>query len=273
MVKKQMPDSICYVTAYLDIKRETWNTFSRDFSSYLKSLKTFLEVYKAVSRKGNELVIYIDECRYEQICEYIKDIDTLTVVKINEKSLRSISKLWSRLERETEIIESEEYKNLLKHRLQYPEHNNPKYTLINHAKIDMTAYSTTISNCDYFCWIDFGYFEKTEIMHKRLVNIDKISKDTINYTLINNLTVLDKDLYYTLFYAPERVGGYFFIGNREKILEYQKLYHEVHEDFQKRNLADDDQHLALRCFFSNPKLFTLYNLGGWHRALLFFSRN
>jgi len=40
--------------------------------------------------------------------------------------------------------------------------------------------------------------------------------------------------------------------------EYQALYHETLEYFQDNNIADDDQHLALRCYFKNPNLFKLH---------------
>ena len=80
-------------------------------------------------------------------------------------------------------------------------------------------------------------------------------------------------IYGVWYQTTEQCCRYFF-GRKDKLLEYQKLYHETLNWFQNElNIADDDQHLALQCYFKNPELFTLHYNGDWHKALLYFQKD
>ena len=57
------------------------------------------------------------------------------------------------------------------------------------------------------------------------------------------------------------------VGSREKIDEYQKLYHEVHQWFQDNNIADDDQNFVIQCSSRKEELFRFECLGGWFKGL------
>ncbi len=167
-------------------------------------------------------------------------------------------------------MNSEYYKSLISHR-DVPECHIPEYTLINHSKIDFMIEASKLKNSEFFCWIDFGYFALKERIPLNLVDINKLDKNRINYTLINPIDNRDSDVLYTLRNAPERIGGFFFFGERNVLKEYQELYHFVLKEFQyDYNIADDDQHLVLRCYVKQPDLFALHYLGGWHRALCHF---
>ena len=58
-------------------------------------------------------------------------------------------------------------------------------------------------------------------------------------------------------------------GNKYNLLKYQRLYHLVHSKLQENYIVDDDQHIALRCYFEYEDMFKLYTLG-WHKALKHF---
>ena len=268
---------LCYVTAFLDLNRDHWDFFRRSQEEYFRHFSPLLDIFeKDGNRSEYSLIVYIDSKHEENLRKIIPSCleGIIHVVCIDEKFMEENIPVWSRLNKEREIMESEEYKTRFASRLCFPENSNPKYTLINHAKIDFVSHATFIFPvCEYFCWVDFGYFQNRDRIPSSLLDINLFDKDKINYTLINPLDERDTDVEYTMHCAPERIGGFFFFGNRENVLIYQKLYHEVHIQFQENNLADDDQHLALRCYFRNPSLFSLHNLGGWHKALTSFQKS
>lgn len=269
---------ICYVSAFLDIGRDEWKSFTRTFDQYLESFLPYIHLFKSHHGINNEkwcMVLYIDKKHFSVVKEKIEEIYEkmpITMIPIDEEFLENNLPIWTRLGREKEILDSKEYKTRYVHRLNFPENSNPKYTMINHAKIDFVAH--TIHNVDqtseYFCWTDFGYFKSEELIPKSLLSLEKLDKNFVNYTLINDLTDMDAVVSYTMDHAPEKIGGFFFFGDRDKLIQYQRLYHYVHLHFQSLNIVDDDQHMALRCYYTSPDLFKLHMLGKWHMAHIFF---
>lgn len=261
---------VCYVTAYLDIGRGDWVNFKRDFDTYLEHFTPYIKLFDDNKNENVEMIVYIDEKYYERLNKLIRSDIPIRLIKINEKFLIKNSEIWNHLQKEIEILDSKEYKTRFKHRLKFPENNNAKYTLVNHIKIDYIVYSMGLSQANYFCWTDFGYFQNKNRIPSKLIDINKLDLDKVNFTLINPLTEHDKNILYTMDYAPERFGGFFFFGNRDILKKYRDLYSKVHLYFQKNNLVDDDQHLSLRCYFLKPDMFKLHMLGGWHKALIYF---
>ena len=264
--------SLCYVSAFLDLNRDSWTSFKRSFEEYFQSFVPLIDMFRNLVNTTYQLIIFIDKTRSNIVKEYINNLSNVLVIEIDEDYLFKNSVLWQRLPKEMEIMNSESYKNLIPHRLSYPEHSNPKYTLINHAKIDFINLAMNMCYCDYFCWVDFGYFALPERIPSAFLDINLFDKEKINYTLINPLSIYDKDIYYTLITAPERIGGFFFFGNRKVLFAYQQLYHTIHQQLQDMGIVDDDQHIALRCYFTQPELFHLHYLGGWHKALTHFQK-
>jgi hypothetical protein len=266
-------NKICYVTSFLYMDRDTWSVYPRNFDQYLQTFTPYINLFKNDDTKS-EMFVYIDERLYTQVRDIIPESLPITLIKINEDFLRLNIPMWNRLKREDEIMKSEKYKVMFAHRIHFPESCHPKYTLINHCKIDFIAHTTHLSDSDYFCWCDFGYFKIPENIPKKLIDINKnLNKNKINYTLINPLDDRDNDIMYTMNYYPERIGGFFFLGNRENMLKYQQLFHQVHQWFQDNNLADDDQTLAMACYYQNQELFSLHLAGGWHKAFVYFQKS
>lgn len=271
--------SICYVTAFLDIQRENWSTFSRTFDDYFKSFTPHIDMFRklANSEKGSDLyhlAVFIDKKYSPRVREYTGELKNVTIIDIDEDYMQQNSTLWQRLPRETQIMQSYFYKGLVSHRPEFPENNNPRYTLINHAKIDFINLAMRLSiPSEFFCWVDFGYFSREENIPENPLDVKLFDKDRINYTLINPVTPEDSNTFYTLQNAPEKIGGFFFFGRRDVMAEYQNLYHTVHKVYQNIGIVDDDQHIALQCYFVNPTLFALHHAGGWHKALVFFQNS
>lgn len=263
-----------YVTAYLDLFRENWSHWKRDNNTYFEAFSRLVELMKR--EPDDELFVFIDKIHSKKVKEIVGDANAnITIIEIDRDWLTANSVLWRRIAKEREILGSEKLKELLGPRYGkgFPETLYPEYTLINHCKIDFIAYAINLSNSfwgnpdDFYAWVDFGYFQKEETVPVRGIDITKIPNDRIFYSLINSLDERDFDIVHTLQTAPEKIGGFFFCGMGEKMLEYQKVYHFVHESLQNIGVVDDDQHVVLQCIKVAPKLFALGNCGGWHMAM------
>lgn len=269
--RKMCTPTICYVSAFVDIGRSKWTYFSRDFARYMVCFRPYIAMFKNLEEKNvtdYHMIVYISE----NVAEKFKEEITTSLIQVHVVNEEFLSKntIWSRLDRETEIIHSVDYMTLVSDRLIFPENSNPKYTLINHAKIDFVCLAMNHTDAPYLCWTDFGYFSNTKNIPYNPLDVEKLDKERVNYTLINQISELDQDIIYTIKNAPEKIGGFFFFGNRNILKQYQQLYHKMHLQLQDKNLVDDDQHLALRCYFENPDMFCLHMLGGWHKALTHF---
>ena len=261
----------CYVTSYFDIGRSRWSKFSRTFDDYLEYFKPFLTLFdKSVTK--DQLLVFIDDRYITKLHDLITARHTITLIPINESFLYHNLPCWQTIERERYIMNSPEFKILVGNRVEFPECRYPEYTLINHCKIDFVNYAINLnlSKMYYFAWVDFGFFSKSENIPKTLLNLQNFDLSRINYTLINPIDAdMDNNVYYTLKYAPEKIGGFFFLGNRDTLPQYQKLYHQSLYEFQSRYLCDDDQALALHCYFKNPSLFALNPKKlGWHKVFI-----
>ena len=270
-----MNKDICYVSAYFDIDRKSWNHFGRTFEEYLVTFEPFFDLFNKNICENDLMVLFIDKKYENEIKNRINDDVNIIIIPIDNEFMSNLPR-WKTLDREREIMNNLDFQELLGIRKNYyPEHLHPEYTLITHSKIDFVSWLITnnIVDYEYYTWVDFGFFKLKENIPKKLLDINKLNIETVNFPLVNQLDMLDQDVIYTVQNAPEKIGGFFFFGQKDKLLEYQKLYHEVVYWFQNElNIADDDQHITLQCYFKNPELFTLHLHYGWHKVFVFFQK-
>ena len=268
-------DSICYVTCYFDINRSKWEKFARSFKDYLIYFKPFVNLFHQDNNTKDHLIVFIDDRYIAQMSQIIVG-SRITLIPINLRFLECNIPCWSKLSRERDIMDSAYFKRLVGSRITFPECIYPEYTLINHSKIDFICYVMSMgwmSELENYCWVDFGFFAKIESIPLKLLDISHFNMEKINYTLINPILPQDNDVFYTLKYAPEKIGGFFFLGRREKLYEFQALYHQCLEEFQCMNICDDDQALVLYSYFKRPELFSFNDKNyGWHNVLVINQR-
>jgi hypothetical protein len=257
---------ICYITAFLDINRSSWKTFKRTPEDYIKAFYPFIKLFEEA--ENETMILFLDSRHRNKLPLVMKNI---IVIDLDETYLNKLY-AWRCLERERAIMSSLGYKKLISHRTQYPENTIPEYTIINHCKIDFIGQAMKIVEFPYYCWVDFGFFSKPENIPKRLLDPFKLDTSRVNYCVISTPKDTDNNILYTLQNAPETFTGYFFFGPKEALIQYQKLYHKNLDQFQAMNIADDDQHIALRCYFENPSLFRLHTIF-WHKPLLVFQKD
>jgi hypothetical protein len=264
---------ICYVTAFLDINRNKWTNFTRTVEQYLDSFAPFISLFeKTKCDKDEWMVIFMDDKHIDTLYKKIGDkVCNFTIVPINYSFMNKLH-CWSTLQTEKEIMNSTFFKTLVGRRIVFPESHIPEYTLINHSKIDFINYASenVRSHALYFAWVDFGFFSNLRNVPKHLLDIEKFDKERINFTLINPITDIDNDIIYTLQHAPEKIGGFFFLGRKDVLQKYRLLYHQVLHYYQNvMKLADDDQALNLACYFKNQDLFSFNKSNfGWHSVLI-----
>jgi hypothetical protein len=265
---------ITYITSFIDINRTNWSQFTRSFEDYYKSFEPFFKLFDTRVCESDNLIVFIDQKHYSFLHKKLIELSYITNITLIPITTDDLPK-WKYIEREFEIMNDINFMSKLGTRTHFPEHNYPEYTLINHSKIDLIclAIEKYENKNQYFSWVDFGYFSKQQNIPVRLLDINKLDKDRINYSLINPIEKQDFDINFTLMNAPEVVGGFWFFGPKDAMISYQKLYMEVFLKFQDDCIADDDQHVVLQCYHKNPDLFSFVkHLYGWHKILKLYQK-
>lgn len=265
--------SVCYVSAFYDINRENWKAlYPRSFSEYLKYFLPYIDLFSRDDKKC-EMIVYIDDKHIDEVKKHMKPNTDIKLIPINKEFMETNIPMWKKLDREKEIMSSSEFKNLIPHRLNFPENSVPEYSLINHSKIDFVNYTieNKLSSFDYFLWTDFGVLTKEEFIPKKFINIDQMKVDKINISLINHMDNRDSDRIYILINAPEKIGGAFYFGEKNVWKKFQCLYHAILSEYQISGICDDDQALVIACHFRDPTLFHMHYIGRWSITLRHFS--
>lgn len=262
---KQM--SLCIVSAFFDIGRDKWSAFRRSTEQYFANFKPYINM-------GHNMIVFIDDRHIESLRAVIgdKSSDRIKLVSINKEWMQDNIYAYRQLPREREIMESDKFKNLTRHRQSHPECSKPEYNIIQHAKIDFVAHviNNKLSESDYFAWSDFGYFQHPSRIPKLGLDIGKFDLEKVNFQAMNELSANDFNIPYTLINAPERIGGFFYLGNANNLLMYQDLYHQICKEFHDLGIVDDDQHIMIQSVGRMPSLFKVWNLGGWHLIYNYF---
>jgi len=150
---------LCYVTSFFDIGREGWIHYRRTFDNYFRAFCNMIRMFEKFKlgqfKNYCELIVFIDKRYYKRVLDLVKNMSNVCLVSIDEDFMKNNIPVWNRLEKEREIMNSEFYKSLVRHRYMCPETYEPKYTLINHAKVDFVKFATIMSGAEYFCWVDF----------------------------------------------------------------------------------------------------------------------
>jgi hypothetical protein len=231
------------VTFFLDIGRDTWSTFRRDTISYLNSLNKLCEY-------DWPLIIYLDSSLKEENLnlgqarvEYV-DMDWLCN---NTHAFQQQSDL-------EKIMQSEEYKLNVAHRLHHPENSNHMYNVIQNVKIDLLVHACEQGwiNTPYAAWMDAGFFIQN--IAPPLGSILSCSslmerhQKPVVYSSVEGITKNDMDPMWTLIHAPFKVCGCMFIIESDNIHWFQDIYHQSVSMMMDLGIVDDDQGVVTHAF-------------------------
>ena len=276
---KNNKTDLVMVTGFLDINRENWTNYQRTTTQYIESFINYFN-YPA------KMIIFVDDKYFDKIKElYEKSSHNNSIlIPINRQWMNENIYAWQQLDKSTNIMNSEYYKNLVNTRIQNgtPENIYPEYNAINHSKIDFICYAINnnlINEDSFICWSDFGYFNS--ILNNNpneyplfSIDIQKFDTNKLSFCLRNKLDDLDQDMIYTLLKAPEKITGSFFAGPSNLMVKLQELYHQSLNEIYTNNISDDDQHIYLRCFLKEPQVFNLYlDSTKWPEGLIYFQKS
>lgn len=245
-----------YVTAFYDLNREHWN------NPFKRSVSTYISAFKRLVKFIPNVVVYMDKRHLSKISS-----ENAEIIPIDEEWLNRFCPNWKELKTDTQIVESDTFRQKVAHR-NHPEVTMAEYSLINHAKIDFVCHAIQLKpNHERYAWIDFGYFSGDHIpLPPPQLDFNKIPIDKVTLAQLHPLEDNDFDMSYTLKFAPERIGGFFFCGGATVLLYHQQIYRHVHKCFQKAGIVDDDQHALLQCIKMNKNIYNLVSCG-WHTIL------
>jgi hypothetical protein len=263
--------SLCCVTAFVDIQRAEWKEFARPTSEYLRRFKRLL-------RQPQDIVVFIDTRLLEPVIEMARarlesgNSSVTQVIPVDENFLLEHIPAFKKVEADAAIMQSDAYRARTRHRSTHPEHCNPLYTAVNHAKIDFVAFATSMFGERYthFAWVDFGLAADDELCTGRPLVLDKLDPDRANYVCINDPEPEDGDPLQTLVSAREVIAGGFFCLPKSLIERHQRDYHSTCDRLRAQGIADDDQAIVVNMHARAPERFALHR-GGYCTALAQFS--
>lgn len=259
--------SLCLVSAFLDIGRQDWSAFRRSLQQYFYNFLPYTKI-------PHEMILFMDDQHLSTVQHLCQDAKHIRIIPINREWMGKHIYAYAQLPREKEIMESKNFQSMVQHRLHHPECSQPEYNIMQHAKIDfvMHVIANKMAEADYYAWTDFGYFQDPSRISEAGLDVNKFELKKINFQGIHPLTKQDKSIGYTLTQAPERIGGFFYLGRPDLLARYQELYHQVCQEFHRLGIVDDDQHIMIQCVFREPSLFHVATLGGWHLTYLHYQQ-
>ena len=271
---------VTLVTAFFDLDRANWKS-----SMFRRPNEDYIRAFSRLVSNDYPMVIYVDDRHIDVVTALVDGSigsNVKKVVSISEEWMKNNIWAWSRLQRESEIMESEYYKQLIPQRiaLGYPENINPRYTILTHSKIDFLCHAADSKYTDnnVFLWTDFGYLSDKAVSggfvpRKHLVSKNMVADKVNLCSLSNSIVDQDFDPIYTLKHAHEKLTAGVFGGNESAIREFQEVSHKCLIEMQRLGIADDEQALWLACIKSMPSLFAIHMFPGWHYGLRYFTED
>lgn len=257
---------LCLVTAFLDIGRSDWTAFKRNTLQYFSDFSPYLSL-------DHEMVVYID-VKFEGPLRSLLSgrKNDVTVIPVDQSWLKGNIHAWSRLEREREIMNDEDFKRKISHRSSNPECCRPEYNTVQHAKIDFVMHAVSTVRAEVYAWTDFGFFQDRSRIPRAPLDLSLFDLSHINFQSMSEIRDTDFDVERTLRSPRDLIGGFFYLGTPRLLEEYQALYHSIVDEFHSANVVDDDQHVMLQAVRRRPDLFRLWNLGAWHMVYIYFQK-
>ena len=159
--------------------------------------------------------------------------------------------------------------------LTHPEGFSVEYNILMNSKLSLlhTAARENRFRSRYFFWVDAGYGHGKDVFPKSCSwsprNIMRHDDDRVTHIELSDLTRIDS--VYTIYKRPipPFINGGFFGGSAKALAEYYQLHKKVFERLLQQNMVDDDQTVAIACYFANPELFNMVP-GSWYDAFNMF---
>ncbi len=245
------------VTSLIDLNRERWNHFHRPFEQYL-----FYAVQ--VLNMNAPMVIFADPKTRDFVEYHRQGKDHVTEIIDMPISDLEYYRHYSRI---VEIMSSENFRSGHPYLL-HPEGFSPEYNILMNSKFSFLRQASLRNyfRTGYFYWMDIGYGHGEDIFPKSCLWSPRSimnRRNQITYIQLNPLSVLDsiEDLYKKD--LPPFFNGAFFGGSRSAVMSYYFLHKALFLEFLADGKVDDDQTMAVACYFNRSSLFHLVR-GWWY---------
>ena len=250
-------NSVIFITAFKDIHRGEWQTYTR-------STQQYLDYFKILIKNHIRLILFAEE----NIIDFVKkEYNFEFVYPYDEKNT-----YFNRLEKHKTILDSDLMEEIRKTTRIRPELVIPEYNLVNYNKlIFLQRAKNMFPHYTHYAWIDFGHCRSEENVFtnfdwNRLPN-DKIvfGADLYEKEIPDPITMIYKDtntvIKGSLFFVPNNMVEWFNSALENEINYYESL-----------TILDNDQALYKQIYKKNENKFLLIP-SDWFQLLKYYSIN
>jgi hypothetical protein len=141
-----------FVTAYVGLQRESWNSYARGSDVYCERFSRLLKMQIP-------LIAYVDVAVYGVVAEMALTRPDTLIIPVDEEFLINNLRGWSYLCLERDLMHGRKFRRMTAHRRSSPSCHNPRYTCLTHCKTDFLLHAA-VNECpsaQYLGWVDFGY--------------------------------------------------------------------------------------------------------------------
>jgi protein YibB len=250
---------ITIVTAFFDIGRGDW-TPEKGLPHYLeRSVDTYVDRFSHLAQLDNEMVIFTTEDLIEKIKPHRQKHKQKTKYVTYDPRVRMVDVRDKIIKVQTD---PEFQKKILISQSKNPEYWNPDYVLVTNLKAYFVNASikngTGLVSNDMVAWIDFGYCRdssKIPASQKWEYDFDPNKIHMFNYKPYDGKPIEDivaqNDVY---------ILGAKVVAHKYKWADMERLMWTSFNDFQRKNIVDDDQGLWLNSYLLEPDLFELHSI-------------
>lgn len=239
-------ENITIVTAFYDIGREDWSSYSRKNEEYFRCFKLLCQL-------KNKIIVFSQSKFKKQFDDIIDNIKSDLIVFYDDKIIDNelyIKKI-NKIQKSPEYLDGILTPNC-------PEYWNPYYVYVNFLKSDfcLEAIKRVPEIGDFVSWIDFGYVKKQEqIPNSKLWSYD--FDDKIHFWCIKDIPQ-EINLVHTIKTNTVYIQGCHIVATKNKWIILNELMNNQIEYLFLNNLIDDDQTLMLMSYISDIKNFKIH---------------
>jgi tetratricopeptide (TPR) repeat protein len=247
-------NSVIFVTAFKDIHRGDWKTYTR-------STQTYLDYFKILIKNHIRIILFAEE----NIIEFVKkEYNFQFVYPYDEQNT-----YFTRLEKHKHILESELMKDIRTKTRLRPEITNAEYNIVNFNKfIFLKRAKNMFPFYSHYAWIDFGHCRTEENV---FTNFDwnKLPNDKIVFGSFTTEPEIIDPIHTLLEDKGFIKGGLFYVPNHLVEWFHSAFENEIH-NYESLQILDNDQALILQIYNKNKSLFMLIP-SDWFKLLEYYS--
>lgn len=248
--------SVLFVTAFKDINRGNWGSYTRSRETYISWFKLLIRnrIHLVVFADDSTLRIIKDECGYPHVFPYDE-----------------MNTYFTKIFKHYDILNSDFMTQMRKITRVRPEIVYPEYNIVNYNKLIFIKRARAMApTYTHYAWIDFGHCRTEQDVYSNF-DWEKLPLDRIVFGSTNEcvkplspVDALLKDTYLTfmkggMFVIPTSMVDWFHDAFDSEI----KLY-------ESAGILDNDQNLFKQIYYKNPSKFHLVP-GDWFELLRHYS--